>query len=86
MAEATPPQITRMEDIPLDNQSVELPVRERIVSGSAVLCVSIALHPRQDQPGVRCSRLLKDGQPVSYIYEDCRTLYDTFQRGKKESR
>ena len=36
MAEASPPQITRMEDIPLDNQSVELPVRELIVFRSIV--------------------------------------------------
>lgn len=39
----------------------------------------------QDQPGVRCSHLIKDGQPLAYLQENVRTLYDTFQQGKKAS-
>ena len=60
MAEATPPEITRMEDIPLDNQSIELPVRERIVSasGSAVhaVCINIIHTPSRTNPG--CAALV----------------------------
>ncbi|CAI8013955.1 Long-chain-fatty-acid--CoA ligase 5 [Geodia barretti] len=56
-------QISSMQDIPLDSQSLEIP----------------------DQPGVRCSRLVRDGQLQSYLLGDVRTLYHTFQQGKKAS-
>jgi long-chain acyl-CoA synthetase len=34
---------------------------------------------------VRCSRLVRDGQLHSYLLGDVRTLYHTFQQGKKAS-
>ena len=34
---------------------------------------------------MRCSRLVKDGQLVTHLFDDARTLYETFQRGKQLS-
>ena len=37
------------------------------------------------QDGVRMSYLCKDGELMEYLFEDTRTLYDVFQRGKRIS-
>ena len=48
----------------------------------------IFLEYLQGSEMIRTSRLCrdaKDGKFLRYLYEDCRTVYDAFHRGAKES-
>ena len=63
--------------VPLDNQNIELPVKNNFYNTSIFYVSS--------QGGVRISRYCVNDELISYLYEDTRTLYEVFLRGKRVS-
>lgn len=62
--------------VPLDNQSIELPVKTIFITLPFFV---------SSQGGVRISRYCVNDELISYLYEDTRTLYEVFLRGKRVS-
>lgn len=83
MAEGTPTKI----QIPLDSQSIVLPVSEIISCTSRLTTCSdgVRVFHQQGEERIHVSHLSPDGKLLEYPFEDAKTLYEAFLRGMRVS-
>ena len=83
MAESTPTKL----QVPLDSQSIVLPVSEiRGCTSKRRTCSDgFRVFHQQGEERIHVSHLSPDGKLLEYPFEDAKTLYEAFLRGMRVS-
>ena len=83
MAESTPTKL----QVPLDSQSIVLPVSEIIwcTSKRRTCGDGVRVFHQQGEERIHVSHLSPDGKLLEYPFEDAKTLYEAFLRGMRVS-